>query len=602
MNGVVEERRRSRPALAAVAQWTMVSLAVVMALLAIAINARTIVIWNVGDLGLGTNGDFSRLVVERHSAAERAGLRTGDRLDFPAMTPFARNQVSFTAFAGQTADVEIDRQGVRRHYAFRVEAEPRTPERVISVALGSIVAALVLLLAAVVVARRRSLDAVAFWLIAVGAGVGAAGGLFEFGTGDVAIVALTVVYSFLGFGQMAGALWLGLRFLPPSPRRALAEWIWLGLMAVLVVMSAIYNVRQVLSGALPPAIIQTFFADNVISAIYFPGLILVAVLGLLRTRGAARARVNWFAFGVLLSVISMGIFSIAVLSPSLLFSSVWSSAAVITGSLGTVAYAYPVLRHDVFGVGFAVNRAVIYSIVTGLLVGAFAAANWFVGLALKSTGLALPVDLIVAGCAGLSLNVVQRRVTITVDRVLFRRRYAAEQRLRHAARALNRARDEQSIHDAIVAEPCETLALHAAAFFARDDDGAYRRVAERGWPADALREMPESDRFVRFLLGGDGTPVVIDQVPHPDGLPHGAPRPRHAFPMWSRGELVGIAFYSAHRSGALLDPQEVTAIERIADAATAAFDRVAAAALRRTQEELAVAHAEIARLTMLVSP
>jgi hypothetical protein len=95
---------------------------------------------------------------------------------------------------------------------------------------------------------------------------------------------------------------------------------------------------------------------------------------------------------------------------------------------------------------------------------------------------------------------------------------------------------------------------------------------------------------------------VIDQVPHPDGLPHGAPRPRHAFPMWSRGELVGIAFYSAHRSGALLDPQEVTAIERIADAATAAFDRVAAAALRRTQEELAVAHAEIARLTMLVSP
>jgi hypothetical protein len=300
-----------------------------------------------------------------------------------------------------------------------------------------------------------------------------------------------------------------------------------------------------------------------------------------------------------LNVISTAIVSLSVLTPSLFFSSIWSSAAVLAGTLGTLAYAYPVLRHDVFGVGFAVNRAVIYSLVTGLVVGAFAAANWFLGLALKSTGLALPVDLILAGCAGLSLNVVQRRVTVTVDRVLFRRRYAAEQRLRHAARALNRARDERSIHDAIVAEPCETLALNAAALFIRDDAGAYRRVVDYGWPAEALREIPESDRFVRFLLGGDGTPVVMDQVPHPDDLPHGAPRPRHAFPMWSRGELVGIAFYSAHRSGAVLDPQEVSAIERIADAATAAFDRVAAAALRRTQEELAAAHAEIARLTAL---
>jgi hypothetical protein len=371
-------------------------------------------------------------------------------------------------------------------------------------------------------------------------------------------------------------------------------------MAALVGMSGIYNVRQVLFGKLPPPIVQAFFADNVIGAVYISGLIVLVALGLLRTRGAMRARLNWFAFGAFLNLISQAIYSIPLLSPSVAFSSIWSSAGVITASFGTVAYAYPILRHDVFGVGFVVNRAVIYSVVTGVVVGAFAGVNWLIGLALKSTGLALPVDVVLAGCAGLSLNIVQRRVTVMVDRVVFRRRYAAEQRLRHAARALSHARSETSIYDAIVAEPCETLGLHGAAFFARDDHGAYRRVSEYGWPPQALHEIPESDRLVRYLLGGDGTPVVIDQVPHTDGLPHGAPRPRHAFPLWSRRELIGIALYSAHGSGAVLDPQEVTAIELIADSATAAFDRVAAAALRRTQEELAEARAENQRLLALV--
>lgn len=67
----------------------------------------------------------------------------------------------------------------------------------------------------------------------------------------------------------------------------------------------------------------------------------------------------------------------------------------------------------------------------------------------------------------------------------------------------------------------------------------------------------------------------------------------------TRRELVGVALYSAHRNGATLDPEEVDEIECITSAATAAFDRVAAAELRRTQVELAAARAEIARLTML---
>ena len=204
-----------------------------------------------------------------------------------------------------------------------------------------------------------------------------------------------------------------------------------------------------------------------------------------------------------------------------------------------------------------------------------------------------------AALAGLSLNLIQRRVNRIVDRVLFRRRYEAARRLQSIVRALNHASDEAMVAGAIVVEPCEALDLHAAAFFARAADGSFARIAERGWPPDAPAAIAAGDRFVVHLIGGDERPVRMEDVPHPAGMPHGAPRPRTAFPLWSRRELVGFALYSAHRNGSTLDPEEVEEIERITLAATAAFDRAAAVELRRTQDELAAARAEIARLTML---
>jgi hypothetical protein len=261
-----------------------------------------------------------------------------------------------------------------------------------------------------------------------------------------------------------------------------------------------------------------------------------------------------------------------------------------------VAFAYPILRHDVFGVGFALNRAVIYGILTAVVVGVFAGTNWLIGLALKSTGLALPVDVLLAAGAGLSLNLVQRRVTQIVDRLLFRRRYVAARRLRRVARSLAHARTDGAIGDAIVVEPCEALDLLAGAYFARNEDGGYERTAAFGWPPDSAMAIDGNDRLIMHMLGGDEAPVSMDDVPHASGLPHGAPRPRIAVPLWSRHELVGIAFYSAHRNGTLLDPEEIDSIERVASAATAAFDRVAAAQLRAVLAELADSQAENARL------
>jgi len=79
--------------------------------------------------------------------------------------------------------------------------------------------------------------------------------------------------------------------------------------------------------------------------------------------------------------------------------------------------------------------------------------------------------------------------------------------------------------------------------------------------------------------------VRLDGIPHDAHFPHGHARPRIAFPLWSRGKLIGLALFSAHRNGAALDPEEIEAVERLVLTAVAAFDRVDAEALRSALEE-----------------
>ncbi len=575
-------------------QWTLIALTGAFAFLTV----QAAVEWNVADAGFITSGDFSRVVVEPGSAAERAGLRGGDVVDWLAMPVHDRYIMSGQNYAGEALTVVVRRDGIDHRVSFRLEATKSTLDRLLTTYVTAAGAVFVLALAAFVLARRPSIDAVAVWMIV--SGFANLANVAEYTTGNTAMAVWVVASTALAFLPFTGGLLLAVRALPASQKRRNVE---LGLAAgwsAFIAFCAVENVRQVFLGLTPPAFVQWLFADNIVTIVTLCLLAAIVATGFVRARGAARVRLQWFAAGIGALAIAVAMGMIGVLIPQAAFSSGLIVCIAIASDAGILLIVYPILREDVFGVGFVVNRAAMYAIVTGIVVGVFAGVNWLIGLALKSTGLALPVDVLLAAGAGLSLNLVQRRINRVVDRVLFRKRYEAAQRLRRVARALTHAKDVQTIAEAIVVEPCEALDLHAAAYFARAEDGSFARVAVHGWPPGAATVIGENDRFVLHLLGNDDVPVRMDDIPHAGDLPHGAPRPRIALPLWSRRELVGFAFFSAHRSGATLDPEEVESIERITSAATAAFDRVAAAQLRHTQEELVAVRAENARLVALM--
>ncbi len=64
-------------------------------------------------------------------------------------------------------------------------------------------------------------------------------------------------------------------------------------------------------------------------------------------------------------------------------------------------------------------------------------------------------------------------------------------------------------------------------------------------------------------------------------LSDGGVEPSIAVPIFSHEDLTAIAFYAARRNGTDLDGDEIAPIERMADAAGAAYDRLEAKALRQ---------------------
>ena len=73
---------------------------------------------------------------------------------------------------------------------------------------------------------------------------------------------------------------------------------------------------------------------------------------------------------------------------------------------------------------------------------------------------------------------------------------------------------------------------------------------------------------------------------HHGDLPAGNAQPVLAIPVLARRRVVAIALYGLHTSGVDLDADEVRAIERVTEAAGAAYDHVEAETFRRRCEDL----------------
>jgi len=229
---------------------------------------------------------------------------------------------------------------------------------------------------------------------------------------------------------------------------------------------------------------------------------------------------------------------------------------LVAGVVAPLLFAYAILRHRVFDLGFAINRTLIYALVSAILLVTFALLEWAIAHFVRIEGREKNA-LLDAGLA-LLVSLTFHRVFAVVEHVvetLFYRRWRAE------AAALRRFVAEAEFMlkpDALMAASLRALARFtegaAAAIYLPGAAGDYVRVT--GCPGIAPDRL---DPDLPALVTLRATHAALD-------LDHsGSPRSEGwtaalALPMINRTQLTGLVLVAPKPAGYAYRPDEIDAL------------------------------------------
>ncbi len=242
--------------------------------------------------------------------------------------------------------------------------------------------------------------------------------------------------------------------------------------------------------------------------------------------------------------------------------------------------AYVALSRRLLDVGFVLNRAAVFGIVSSIVIGAFILVEWAASQWLVSAShtTSVVVGMIVALALGLSLRYIHKYVDSFVDHVFFRRRHEDEAALRRFAHESAYITDRGILLDRATREVLEHTNARDATILLRTGAGGY--VAGR---ADTVTNVGENDPGI-VALKAWSKPVSLHALSGSEL--HGDV----AFPMISRGDLLGALVCGPKRDGEAYAPDESDALFALAREVGVALDTLsrqnddAIASLREMQD------------------
>lgn len=261
----------------------------------------------------------------------------------------------------------------------------------------------------------------------------------------------------------------------------------------------------------------------------------------------------------------------------------WAPSLPAVGAVTTVGWyfmpagvTYSVLSRRVIDLGFVLNRTLVYSGVTFVLVGTFTLAEWILATWFESAT-KLQNTAISAGIAillGFSVRIIHQRVDRIVDVVFFRKRHANEEAIRAFGEEAPYITDVGALLDRTERTLRERSEAATVAVLVQGDDGRFGAIDEND-PAivrmKARRAMIDLSKLETELPGA------------------------HAFPLVARGRLIGAIALGSRTTGEFYTPDEIRAIGALADGVAMGLD------LMRSQHENRSTHEIVAALHQLRS-
>ncbi len=499
------------------------------------------------------------LSVEAGQAADRAGLRVGDLIDIRHSTPLERWQWfdGFpTPITGTPTTFVVERNGQTMRAA--VVPRPWDLSRYWYVFLGPLGMFFLVLIAMLIAWRAEPTKAnlmLSGVLLLIGAG--AMGETNEFA------VPWAWVYDALGVLALMVPAAMGLwatyasSFATPLSRGRL---IALRLCYASLLVTASMLLAQVIGLTTLWYDPMTFFSPVTLLP---PNLLctalalLCSLLALRASTGSERQRAAW-------ALISLTIFFVIydLFITGLPLFSVAGSYTLYLVEIGIgnanmfvlpIVLAYAVLSHRLIDLGFILNRATVFAFVSLVVVGAFLVIEWafshWLESATHATNAAFGLGVAVA--LGFSVRYVHGFVDRFVDRVFFRKRHEDEAALRAFAHECSYITDPMVL-------------LERAVSVVSD------HTATAGVEVIRPQQVDENDTAV-VALKAWGKPIDLH------GYPRSSLRGELAFPMISRGKLVGALVCRAKTNGESFAPDEIDAIATLAHSVGVTLDALAPA-------------------------
>jgi hypothetical protein len=532
-------------------RWAVIALGIAgLALCAISLsNGSSPPSLGANTVALGTQRPAPVGFVLPGSAAERAGIRTGDLLRFAAPSDAAalaahlRTTVHLVRPNGAVINVELT-------------PVPRPLVHTLLVVQGFLLSLLALLLALRawqdIQARRL---AIGFLWVGVGWSDVASGW---------AAMAVNAAGDILTGAGMAALVFFatGWRATPPSAA--------LLLRAAAIVVAVVYVAAGI------PGDLAIFNSRGLLATEQITWLLLavLVIAGLaastVRARGVERRRVGWLLVTMTIAFAPFAGYDLVAAVVPIGPPPTWVSVTTLVLPFG---FGYAMLRHRVVDIGFALNRAAVFAATTALLVGLFGALQWSADQVLvRATGAQdFAVQMAIAVIVLYAVRKLRTKTDALVARVFFakrRRRIDAIVALGYAVEAVESV---LSLGPFVIEQLRADAAIDSSLYVETED--AYVRVA-----GDLGPERVGRDNATVILLRATRAPVAVRAESDLIGA--------IAFPLAVRGRLRGALVCGLPSEDEEFAPDEQSALNGLAARVCVVRDDLLAEQLQGERDEL----------------
>jgi len=484
--------------------------------------------------------------------AAAAGIEVGDWVRFDRPMDVLRLQVR----PGETFGVSVRHGDAVRHVTLTAPPSRTNAFRIESLIMASTYF-LIASAGGLITLRSRRVSGVA--LGAALSGMGMLGTYTHLWENHPAVqLLLQTLYMLVMSGAPVGLLGFALLMRRETTGRTITRpWriglgVYAGLQAALIVQSVFVSVTFI---ALP-LIGDGFLASALLQWSGYVATFVVLAFGLREATGEDRTR---FGFLILaLSLMFLGGTGIGLVinmtGNDFSFANPLSILATVLTIAGLGAFLYAMLRHRVVDLGFAVNRTLVYGILSTVLLFGF----WFCEWGLEQI---IPAEtreaniLISAGIAFvifLTFHHVRDWVEKGIEHIFFRAWRDNEARLRRFLKDASYITRVNGLRTAAVAELRRFTGGAEVALYGMEPDGAALREGSVSGLGDRIE--PDAPALVR--LRADREPL--------DGDLAGPLGAELMLPIVQRSEVIGVFIVGAKPSGEPYRPDERTLL---ADAA-----------------------------------